>query len=88
MAKRIPTDKARQGRWGTRAPGACRGVERQAPHGLAVPYGEAIDFQSAGQPGAVQPNTAQPTPPAEHDALGASRIPATSAMAGGGQALP
>ena len=62
MAERIPTDKARQGRWGTQ-------VLLVLVVGLALAgavwlglefYGEAIDSRSAGQPGAVQPNSAQP----------------------------
>ena len=58
MAEKIPTNKARQGRWGTQ-------VLVVLVVGLALAgavwlglefYGEAIDTQSTGQPGAVQPN--------------------------------
>ena len=58
MAEKIPTNKARQGRWGTQ-------VLVVLVVGLALAgavwlglefYGEAIDTRSTGQPGAVQPN--------------------------------
>jgi hypothetical protein len=58
MPERIPTNKARQGRWGWQ-------VLLVLVVGLALAgavwlglefYGEAIDTQSAGAPGAVQPN--------------------------------
>ena len=58
MAEKIPADKARQGRWGTQ-------VLVVLVVGLALAgavwlglefYGEAIDSESTGQPGAVLPN--------------------------------
>ena len=58
MAEKIPTDKARQGRWGTQ-------VLVVLVVGLALAgavwlglefYGEAIDAESTGEPCAVQPN--------------------------------
>jgi hypothetical protein len=58
MPERIPTNKARQGRWGWQ-------VLLVLVVGLALAgavwlglefYGEAIDTESAGAPGAVQPN--------------------------------
>ena len=66
IMERIPTDKARQGGWGTQvllvlvvglalAGAAWLGLEF---------YGEWIDSQSAGQPGAVeQPEVATPAQP-------------------------
>jgi hypothetical protein len=59
MPERIPTNKARQGRWGAQ-------VLLVLVVGLALAgavwlglefYGESIDTQSAGQPGAVQSDT-------------------------------
>ena len=58
MAEKIPTNKARQGRWGTQ-------VLVVLVVGLALAgavwlglefYGEAIDTESTGEPGAAQPN--------------------------------
>lgn len=70
MPERIPTNKARQGRRGVQ-------VLIILVVGLALAgaiwlglefYGEAIDTQSLGKPGAVEPNaqpgTAQPGQPA------------------------
>jgi len=70
MPERIPTNKARQGRWGVQ-------VLIVLVVGLALAgavwlglefYGESIDTQSLGKPGAVEPNTqsgpAQPGQPA------------------------
>ena len=62
MVERIPTNKARQGRWGTQVLVVLVVAVALAGAvwlGLEF-YGEAIDSRSAGQPGAVQPNTAQP----------------------------
>ena len=58
MAEKIPTNKARQGRWGTQ-------VLVVLVVGLALAgavwlglefYGEAIDTESTGDLGAAQPN--------------------------------
>ena len=58
MAEKIPTNKARQGRWGTQ-------VLVVLVVGLALAgavwlglefYGEAIDTESTGDLGATQPN--------------------------------
>lgn len=62
MAEKIPTNKARQGRWGAH-------VLVVLVVGLALAgavwlglefYGEAIDTQSTGQPGAAEPGAAEP----------------------------
>ena len=62
MAKRIPTDKARQGSWGSQmlvVLVVALALAGAVWLGLEF-YGEAIDVQSTGQPGAVQPNSTTP----------------------------
>jgi hypothetical protein len=62
MAERIPPNRARQGRWGTQVLLVlviALALAGTVWLGLEF-YGEAIDSESAGQPGAVQPNITQP----------------------------
>jgi hypothetical protein len=62
MPERIPTNKARQGRWGFQVLivlVVALALAAVVWVGLEF-YGEAIDTQSTEQPGAAQPNAAQP----------------------------
>ena len=62
MPERIPANKARQGRWGFQVLVVlvlALALTGAVWLGLEF-YGETIDTRSAGQPGAVEPNTTQP----------------------------
>lgn len=62
MPERIPTDKARQGRWGYQVLivlVVALALAAVVWLGLEF-YGEAIDTQSTGEPGAVEQNATQP----------------------------
>ena len=58
MAEKIPTNKARQGRWGTQVLVVLVvGLALAGAVWLGLEFsGEAIDAQSTGEPGAAQPN--------------------------------
>jgi hypothetical protein len=62
MPNRIPTNKARQGGWGSQVLVVlvvALALAGAVWLGLEF-YGETIDTQSAGAPGAVESNTTQP----------------------------
>lgn len=62
MPDRIPTNKARQGRRGSQVLAVlvvALALSGAVWLGLEF-YGEAIDTQSSGQPGAVEQTTTQP----------------------------
>lgn len=63
MPERIPTNEARQGRWGFQVLivlVVALALAAVVWLGLEF-YGEAIDTQSTEEPGAVQPNATQPS---------------------------